>query len=83
MAGLAEKAIMDLLQSNHSGKALNPDTAARRLDMDQTGSNWQHAVREVMHAARRLSRQNQIQIIRKGKPVDADHLHGVVRLRLK
>ena len=83
LAVRAERSILDSLKVMPAGTPLNPDAVARQLEPDQTSRHWQHAVREVMHAARRLSRQNQIQITRKGKAVDPDDVRGVVRLRLK
>ncbi len=80
-AAQAETAILELLQGRQAGKALNPDEAARQLVPDQTSKQWRSALKEIMHAARRLSRQGKIVITRKGKPVDPDAVKGVVRLR--
>jgi len=83
LAVQAEQVILELLHADTQSTPLNPDTVAHHLEPDQTSRRWQQVVREVMHAARRLSRQNQIQITRKGKPVAPDEVRGVVRLRLK
>ena len=40
------------------------------------------ASRPVKLAAQRLARAGQIEILRKGKPIDPSTLHGVLRLRL-
>ncbi|MEM6884672.1 MAG: DUF2256 and DUF3253 domain-containing protein [Verrucomicrobiota bacterium] len=83
MAGQAEQAILDLLKQGNPGAPLNPDEAARQLEPDQSGRNWQHAVWEVMNAARRMALEDKIVITRKGKPIHPDEVRGVVRLRLK
>jgi hypothetical protein len=77
----AEQAILGLLDARGVGKPLNPDEAARALVADQSSRQWRAALKEIMHAARRLSRQGKLNITRKGKVVDPDAVRGVVRLR--
>lgn len=80
-AGKAEEAILELLGKGKPGQPHNPDEAARALVTDQNSREWQSALREVMCAARRLSRQNKLLITRKGKAISPDEVKGVVRLR--
>jgi hypothetical protein len=78
----AEQAILDILRALGAGKSISPVDAARAMAGNPQDESWRHGLAPVKRAAQRLARAGQIEILRKGKPVDPENLHGVVRLRL-
>jgi glycerate-2-kinase len=59
-------------------KSICPSEVARALYHD-----WQSHMKLVRTAAIRLAKANQIEILRKGRPVpDLDSFRGVIRLRI-
>lgn len=59
-------------------KSICPSEVARALDDD-----WRPHLTAVRKEAARLAAAGQIEILRKGKPVTADAVRGVIRLRAK
>lgn len=78
----AEQAILDTLASRGAQKSICPTEAARALAGNPPDESWRRSLAPVKLAAQRLARAGQIEILRKGKPVDPETLHGVIRLRL-
>lgn len=78
----AEQAILDSLRALEAGKSICPTAAARHLAGNPPDDSWRRSLAPVKLAAQRLARAGQIEILRKGKPIDPSHLHGVLRLRL-
>ena len=76
-----EAAILDLTSARGCDKSICPSEAARQLHPEPEG--WQSLLGPVRQAAIRLSREGRIDILRKGKPVAPDAVHGVIRLRAK
>ena len=75
-----EDDILKCLQPLALGKSLGPQEIAKQIGQD----NWRGALHTVKIAALGLARQNQIEILRKGKPVDPNApIKGVIRYRLK
>jgi hypothetical protein len=79
----AEQAILDTLRALGPGKSISPTDAARRLAGNPSDDSWRRSLAPVKLAAQRLARAGEIEILRKGKPIDPETLHGVLRLRLK
>ncbi len=79
----AEQAILDTLHARGAGKSICPTDAARQLAGHPADDSWRKSLAPVKLAAQRLARAGQIEILRKGKLIDPEILHGVVRLRLK
>lgn len=79
----AEQAILDTLAARGQQKSISPTEAARTLAGNPPDESWHRSLAPVKLAAQRLARAGQIEILRKGKPVDPEMLHGVIRLRLK
>ena len=73
---LAE-AILKLTAERGADKSICPSEAARAVDAE----NWRRLMPHVRAAAVHLARTGQIEITRKGKPVDPDAFKGVYRLR--
>jgi hypothetical protein len=72
-----EAAILQLTGACAPGKSISPSDAAQAL-----APNWQPLLGPVRRAAARLAQAGQIDILRKGKPVDpAAEIKGVIRLR--
>jgi DNA-binding transcriptional ArsR family regulator len=59
-------------------KSICPSEVARAY-----GEGWQRLMSHVRNAARGLAREGQIEILRKGRPVDPEVMKGVIRLRLR
>jgi hypothetical protein len=59
------------------GASINPSEVAQALAPE----NWRPLLGPVRQAAARLSEAGQLEILRKGKPVPAEAMHGVIRLR--
>ncbi|MEI6161054.1 MAG: DUF3253 domain-containing protein [Roseococcus sp.] len=58
-------------------KSICPSEVARALAPER----WQPLMGAVRKAAARLSTAGRLEILRKGKPIAPDALHGVIRLR--
>ena len=78
----AEMAILDTLRAFGAGKTISPVDAARTLAGNPTNDSWRRNLAPIKLAAQRLARAGQIEILRKGKPISPEVLHGVLRLRL-
>lgn len=70
--------IMSLVSQCAAGKTICPSEAARAERPD----DWRSLMKPVRDAAKKLAREGQIAIYRKGKPVDPDGVKGVIRLGL-
>jgi hypothetical protein len=82
-ANPAEQAILEMLAARGEQKSISPTEAAKALAGNPPDESWRRSLAPVKLAAQRLARAGQIEILRKGKPVDPELLHGVIRLRLK
>ncbi|WP_288253949.1 DUF3253 domain-containing protein [uncultured Hydrogenophaga sp.] len=78
----AEQAILDTFAQRGLDKSICPTEAARALAGHPQDESWRRSLAPVKLAAQRLARAGRIEILRKGKPVDPETLHGVIRLRL-
>lgn len=61
-----------------AGKSICPSDVARALAPDE---HWRSLMGPVRDAALALQRDGRIEILRKGKPVPAEEVRGVIRLR--
>ena len=59
-------------------KSICPSEVARGL-----AEEWRPLMGVVRKAAVRMAQAGQIEILRKGKPIDPAETHGVIRLRAK
>ncbi|MBP0492913.1 DUF3253 domain-containing protein [Roseomonas indoligenes] len=60
------------------GRSISPSDVARALAEE----GWQSLLGPIRQAAMALAQEGQLEVLRKGKPVAPEALHGVVRLRL-
>lgn len=60
------------------GSSICPSEVARALAPEET---WRSLMTPVRHAALRLQQEGRVEILRKGKPVPAEEVRGVIRLR--
>ena len=58
-------------------KSICPSEVARALEPE----NWRPLMGAVRQAAARLCAAGSIEILRKGKPIAPEAMHGVIRLR--
>jgi uncharacterized protein DUF3253 len=70
--------LMRQLEARGTEKSICPSEVARAL-----APEWQSLMGRIRTVAVELSREQRIDILRKGKPVDSDGVKGVIRLRLK
>ncbi|WP_431302594.1 DUF3253 domain-containing protein [Sediminicoccus sp. BL-A-41-H5] len=62
-----------------TAKSICPSEVARGLEPE----NWRPLMHLVRQAAARLSVAGEVEILRKGKPIPPEAMHGVIRLRRK
>jgi hypothetical protein len=79
----AEQAITSLLAQRGDAKSICPTEAARALAGNPADDTWRRKLPAIRLAAARLARAGRIDILRKGKPIAPEDIHGVIRLRLK
>lgn len=77
-----EQIILDVLAARGPQKSICPTEAARALAGNPADESWRRSLAPVKLAAQRLARAGKIEVLRKGKPIDPEVLHGVIRLRL-
>ena len=70
--------IMRQVTERGEEKSICPSEVARAY-----GEDWQRLMGQVRDAAKALSREGRIDILRKGRPVEPDAIRGVIRLRLR
>lgn len=66
------------VEARGSDKSICPSEVARAL-----APEWQGLMSRIRTVAAVLSREQRIDILRKGKPVEPEAMKGVIRLRLK
>jgi hypothetical protein len=66
------------VEARGAGKSICPSEVARAL-----APEWQGLMTQIRSVAILLSREQRIEILRKGKPVEPDGVKGVIRLRVK
>ena len=80
---LIEASILELTSARGPDKSICPSEVARALHPGAQASGWQTLLTPVRQAAIRLADAGRIEILRKGRPVAAGDVRGVVRLRIK
>lgn len=78
----AEQTILEILAARGKHKSVCPTDVAKALAGNPPDESWRRFLAPTKQAAQRLARAGQIEILRKGKPIDPEQLHGVIRLRL-
>lgn len=74
--------ILALCNAQAPGKSICPTDVAKALARED--GNWRHMMGRIRKRAIALARTGQIDILRKGKPVESlEDLRGVIRLRAK
>ena len=80
MSARIELEILRQVTARGPNKSICPSEVARALDAEE----WRGLMTPVRRAATRLARTGQIDILRKGRPVDpVEEIKGVIRLRLR
>lgn len=78
-----EQLILTLTAARGPDKSICPSEVARALLPDSGQPRWQSLMTPVRQAAIRLVAAGRIDILRKGKPVPAGDVKGVIRLRMR
>jgi len=73
------EAILALTTAAGPGKSICPTEVARALEPEEAA--WRPLMGRIRRAALALQAEGRIDILRKGKPVAADAVRGVIRLR--
>jgi hypothetical protein len=73
-----ETEILRLVSDRGPGSSISPSEVAQTLD-----ANWRPLLRSVRTISAALARSGQIDILRKGRPIDPDDARGVIRLRIR
>lgn len=71
--------LLRLVAARGPGKSICPSEVARALAPDE--ATWRPLMHRVRHAALALQAEGRLEILRKGKPVPATEVRGVIRLR--
>ncbi len=79
---LIEAEILRLTAARGPEKSICPSEVAKALADSAGSAQWRPLLTPVRSAAARLARGGQIDILRKGRPIDPGHIHGVIRLRV-
>lgn len=66
------------VEARGAGKSICPSEVARAL-----APEWRGLMNRIRAIAATLSREERIDILRKGKPVEPDAMKGVIRLSLR
>ncbi|SUE44320.1 DUF3253 domain-containing protein [Roseomonas gilardii] len=72
------ESIRRLATQRGAEKSICPSEVARELG----GESWRGLMRPVRDTAMELARQGEIEVLRKGKPVEPGEVRGVIRLRI-
>jgi hypothetical protein len=70
-------AILRLTAERGAEKSICPSEVARAVG----GEAWRPLMGQVRAAAAALSRDGRVEILRKGRPIAPEAMHGVIRLR--
>jgi hypothetical protein len=76
---LLETTILSLAEGVGAEKSICPSEVARAVAPE----DWRPLMTATRRAALRLQAAGRIEILRKGKPVPAEEVRGVIRLRIK
>ncbi|MBY0335495.1 MAG: DUF3253 domain-containing protein [Acetobacteraceae bacterium] len=71
-------AILSAVSARGAGKSICPSEVAKALRPE----DWRPLMHAVRQEAAELSRQGRVVILRKGKPIPPEAMHGVIRLTL-
>ena len=83
LAGAIEAEILRLAAARGAGGSVSPVDVARAL-VPGAGGEWRARLAEVRRVAIRLALSGRIDILRKGRAVDAaQDIRGVIRLRIR
>jgi hypothetical protein len=78
-----EAAILTMTRAAGPDTSLCPSDVARALSAPAPSEEWRSRLSAVRRAAVRLAEAGEIDILRKGKPVDPATAKGVLRLRVR
>ncbi|ESQ81624.1 hypothetical protein AEAC466_20835 [Asticcacaulis sp. AC466] len=78
MSQLIEDTILVLLSQVRDGESISPNDVAKTIDRE----NWQRELPKIRAVIIGLARQEKLQVLRKGKPIEPEGFKGVYRVRL-
>ncbi len=83
MSQRVEETLLALLSQVRDAESINPNDVAKAVAADASNPDgWRRELPKVRAVAIGLARQGRIEILRKGKPVEPEEVHGIYRLRL-
>ena len=78
MSQLVEETLFDLLSQARKGDSISPNEVAKAID----AINWRRELPKVRAVIIGLARQEKLEVLRKGKPIEPEGFKGVYRVRL-
>lgn len=78
MSQLVEETIFELLSQVREGESISPNDVAKAIDR----AGWQRELPKVRAVIIGLARQDKLQVVRKGKPIEPEGIKGIYRVRL-
>lgn len=78
MAHFAEETLLALLSQVRTGESISPNDVAKVMSAER----WQRELPKVRAVIADLVKKGQIEVVRKGKPVELEGIKGIYRVRL-
>ena len=78
-----EAVIIELLKMRGAGKTICPSEAARIVAGRRSANDWRTLMPAARKAVRRLVAKGRVDILQRGRLVDASTARGAIRIRLR
>ncbi|MGD8267950.1 MAG: DUF2256 and DUF3253 domain-containing protein [Desulfobacterales bacterium] len=78
-----EAVMMELLRMRGAGKTICPSEAAQIVAGNRSTGDWRALMPAARKAARRLVAKGRVDILQRGRLVDASTARGAIRIRLR
>jgi hypothetical protein len=78
-----ESVILELLRNRERHATICPSEAAQVVAGSRSGDRWRKLMPAARRAARRLVAKGRVDILQRGRPVDASTARGPIRIRLQ
>jgi hypothetical protein len=75
--------MMELLRMRGAGKTICPSEAAQIVAGNRSTGDWRALMPAARKAARRLVAKGRVDILQRGRLVDASTARGAIRIRLR
>ncbi len=79
---ISDEAVRETILQMCAAAGLEGSVRPEDVAMELYPEEWQSVLKRVRLFAKQLAQMGEIEILRKGKPVDPDDFKGVIRLRI-